>query len=142
MRSETFPVSSSMSTRIWFYITNVDYNTDLGFLFEDVKNESFFYYSKPFLTYNLGFCTVPGCFANIVITMDTKIEKFTKTYAKLQNFLANVGGILKGVLFCAEVISFFFNTRMYNHELITSIFKIETENKSDEPQLLQKSELN
>lgn len=126
MRSDSNPVSSSLSTRMWFYITNVEYYSDVGFLFEDLKQESFFYYSKPLLTYSLGACSLPGCFANIVLTMESKFEKYTKTYTKLQNFLANVGGILKGVLFCAEAISYFFNTRMYNHELITSIFKIET----------------
>jgi hypothetical protein len=131
-RSDLSPVSTSITTRLWYYITNVDYYSDFGFLFEDIKKESFFYYSKPVSTYSLSGCNFPGCFASIVITMDGKFEKYTKTYAKLQNFLANVGGILKGVLFCAETISYLFNTKMYHHELITSIFKIDTENKCDD----------
>jgi hypothetical protein len=132
MKSETNPLSSSLSTRLWFYITNVEYYSDVGFLFEDRKKDSYFYYSKPVYTYNLGECTLAHCFGEIVITLDSKYEKYTKIYSKLQNFLADVGGILKGVLFCAKTISYFFNTKIYNHELITSIFKIDTESKTIE----------
>jgi hypothetical protein len=53
LRSELIPMSSSISSRVWFYITNIKYFSDDGLIFESKKYYDYFKLSRPTFTYNL-----------------------------------------------------------------------------------------
>jgi hypothetical protein len=96
LRSDTVTASSSIYKRIFYYIKHVNYHTDMGYVFEDISLSQFFLFPDYKETIDLRTQGIlPGNFINIFFIMDKEIAIFKKSFMKLQNLLAYVGGIVK-----------------------------------------------
>jgi hypothetical protein len=96
LRSDTVTASSSIYKRIFYYLKHVKYYTDIGYVFEDTSLSEFFQFPDYKETMDLRTQGIlPGNFLNIFFIMDKEIAVFKKSFMKLQNLLANVGGIVK-----------------------------------------------
>lgn len=132
LRSEILPVSSSIYKRIFFYLRNISYKTDYGFIFQDIREEKIFQVSDSKENVDLrpeG--TVPGSFALISVLMDKYNNFYFRKYYKGQNFLADMGGIIKGLLIIGTFINFLISEEFYFIDLIESMYGVNIISESE-----------
>ena len=126
LRSEILPVSSSIYKRIFFYLSSISYKTDYGFIFEDMKEEKVFQVSDSKENVDLrpeG--TVPGSFALITVLMAKYNNFYFRKYYKGQNFLADMGGIIKGLLLIGTFLNYLISEEFYFINLIESLYPVD-----------------
>jgi hypothetical protein len=132
LRSEILPVSSTIYKRIFFYIKNISYKTDYGFIFQDYREDKVFQVSDSKENVDLrpeG--TVPGSFALISVLMDKYNNFFYRKYYKCQNFLADLGGIIKGLLIIGYCINYLISEEFYYMDLVESLFGVKIISESE-----------
>jgi hypothetical protein len=129
LRSDLLPASSSLFTRYWYSYKNIEYLSDLGYIFEDNYVKKYFQVSRPSQTVSLitQNTILTGTFINIFLSMDHEYHRYQRSFMKLQNLVASVGGIIKGVWILFQTLLYFFNLDNYYHELIQSLFIISKE---------------
>jgi hypothetical protein len=142
MRQEVIPASSTIYSRTWYYISNILYTTDMGYIFEDLQSVKYFQVSRYIQTYSLlNSGTVSGSFAVVTMSMYNKSYSFKRSYMKFQNFLANIGGVVKGVVLVIQIISYHFCLENYNFYLISSLFNIGKDINPSQPREIKNSEI-
>jgi hypothetical protein len=122
LKSEILPVSSTIYERDFFYIKNINYYTDLDYLFSSSKLQTYQKVSNFRETSDLrpqG--TVPGSFALISIMMDSQVDQYERRFTKFQEVLANIGGLFKGICIIALIINYVFFNELFYLNLISSI---------------------
>ncbi len=137
LRSEILPVSSTIYKRIFFYQRPVLYTTDYGYVFEDFQDISFYQTLDSKENVDLrpqG--TVPGSFALISVMMDKYNNFYFRKYYKIQNFLADVGGIVKGLLLISGFVNYLFSEEFFYVDLVNSLYHVDvsmngSKNKDD-----------
>jgi len=132
LRSEILPVSSTIYKRIFFYIKNIFYKTDYGFIFQDYKAENVFQISDSKENVDLrpeG--TVKGSFALISVLMDKTDNFYYRKYYKGQNFLADLGGIIKGLFMIGYFINYLISEEFYFMDLVDSLFHVKLISESE-----------
>jgi len=125
LRSEILPVSSSIYKRIFFYLKTISYITDYGFIFTDMKEEKVFQVSDSKENVDLrpeG--TVPGSFALISVLMNKYENFYNRKYYKCQNFLADLGGIIKGLLLIGTFLNFLISEEFYFIDLVEILYGV------------------
>jgi len=126
LRSEILPVSSSIYKRIFFYQRPVEYTTDYGFIFEDVRMVKFYQTLDSKENVDLrpqG--TVPGSFALISVMMDKYNNFYSRKYSKIQNFLADIGGLIKGLIIISTFINYLISEEFYYVDLVNCLYKVD-----------------
>jgi len=121
---ERFAISNSVFKRIWMSLKTVNYTSDFGYILEDKSLESF-YIINGFVNEvdmretNRG--TVPGSFLWMTVLNLKSTITYHRTYMKAQNFLANVGGIIKGISVIGLVLNYIISNRLYSLHLINHL---------------------
>lgn len=122
-RSESFSFSSSVFFRYHIRKKIVNYQTDYGFLFPNIVNEVFFQDDYMTSTTDLRVNTSPrGIFGHTILSLSNKTDNFSRTYTKIQNALANIGGIVEGIFFFFSVLVKFLLKKNYYSELGLSCY--------------------
>ena len=125
LRSEAMPVSTTIFKREWFYVRQIFYTTDQGFIFEDNQIQEYYKVSVPKETVDLrAQGTIPGSFAMVTMIMDSQVDYYSRNFQKAQNVLANVGGVIKGFIVIAQILTYLITEEIYYLALVTSLFKI------------------
>jgi hypothetical protein len=131
LRNDALPVSTTIFSRYWYYYKNIIYNTDLGYIFEDMVTNNYFEVSRAVQTVNLNRQgPVPGSFALISLTMDYKLDFYQRSYLKCQGLIAYIGGMIKGILIILQLLLFYLNKQLYYYEIVSSLFKINNLNET------------
>ena len=120
-RTELLALSSTIFTRILQYRKNVIYNSDYGFVFEDKETLKLSQHDT--LSYSVDLRSqgvYPGSFSSMGIFLSSKTDKYNRSYAKLQNLLANIGGIVKLVMNLAQIIVFLITRKIFYLSIINS----------------------
>lgn len=113
-------VSSSVLYKFNYYFNNVDYITD----------ESLFFSTETVRLYNVigdlkansdltKDSIVPGTFVTLMMNMHPMKKNFKKTYYKFQNMVADMGGLMKGILTVAGFINLYFSEKLYYSYIIS-----------------------
>jgi len=126
LRSEILPVSSSIYKRIFFYQRIVEYRTDFGFVFQDEGKVKFYQTLDSKENVDLrpeG--TVPGSFALISVMMDKYNNFYSRKYSKIQNFLADIGGLVKGLIMIFKFLNYLISGEFYYLDLVNSLYKVD-----------------
>jgi hypothetical protein len=124
LQSETLPVSSTIYKRDFIYHRNVNYYTDLDFIFSSQRTQNYNQMSSFRETADLrpeG--TVPGSFALISVLMDNSYDEYKRRFTKFQEVLANLGGLFKGIYTIAYIINYLFFDELYYINLMSGIFR-------------------
>jgi hypothetical protein len=139
-RSEAIPLSSSIFRRIWFSVRPITYITDLGYIFQEDFTQEYYQVSGYRESVDLRTeGSVPGSFSSITVYMDTKYDSYRRTYTKVQNLLANIGGIIKALFTAAQICTLVINTQMYYYDLVKSLFIIDKDKDETKGFTLQSS---
>jgi hypothetical protein len=120
-------VGTTMFKRADYLLSNVDYLTDKGIFYETIERQDYFTISDP--TYSADLRTVglyPGSFASINIEFRNFKISYERSYIKLQNVIANVGGFIKFIFFVGKIISGYFSNFYFHRDLINFLFQVES----------------
>ena len=128
LRSEILPVSSTIYKRFFFNQRPVTYTTDSGFVFENLEDITFYQTLDSKENVDLrpqG--TVPGSFALISVLMDKYNNFYKREYSKIQNLLADVGGLVKGLLLISSFLNNLISEEYFYVDLVDSFYKVEVD---------------
>jgi hypothetical protein len=109
----------------------ISYETDFGFVFQDIRKEEYFTVETPFISVdNRPTGSRPGNFIFLRLSTSKIISTYTRSFLKIQDLLANIGGVIKGVLFVAVLFENFFIQKFYLKNLFEELLLI---NKKENP---------
>jgi hypothetical protein len=112
--------------RIYFNIKNIIYETEDGFVFESrntvkfTQQDSIRLYSdsRPSGYY-------PETFSTLYIHATDITDVYNRSYVKLQNLLANIGGVVNGIMTMATILMNILTKRLNLMTLIDCVYKLE-----------------
>jgi hypothetical protein len=117
---------SSMSTNLFkrgdITLKNTDYVSDNGWLFENKILQP--YYTIGDAIYSVDIKPeglYPGSFGALNFKFGNFKDSYNRNYIKLQFVIANIGGIMKSILFISQIFSNYFAEFLYNLELVNSV---------------------
>ena len=123
MLGQRIPISNTVLKRIYFQMQTVDYTSDFGYVFqsqETLTSNQFNDYTvdSSLIQYNDVSNTAYYKVFTILNLVNSQSKMFyNRTYMKAQTLLANIGGILKGITFIAQVLNYFISNRLLDLEL-------------------------
>ena len=100
----------------WLYLKRKEVISDLGLIFTDYKKETCLTFDKMTETQyiteeNINFLT-------LIIRISTNREEIMRTYLKLYEAAANVGGVVKIMLSIGEAINYLVKVTLYKNYLL------------------------
>lgn len=123
MRTEGLPISSTIYKRFFINKKNVEYTTDYELVFDDSRVENFHQQDNIDVSVDSRrLYNYPDRLANINIQMSRKTDLYYKTYSKLQDLVANIGGVIESILIIANFVVSFFSQSVYNLNLVNKLF--------------------
>jgi hypothetical protein len=127
----SYSLSPSIFKLVVVRFREVFYDTDYGFIFPDRKVEK--YYAKEEVTETVNLLNeksviFPGNFAIISILASETVEKYFRSYPTIQDLLAQIGGVMKGILFLATLLERFLVNKLYISRLANDLFTISEPN--------------
>lgn len=115
------PSPINIFKRMTYFYDNIDYNTDIGYVFEDPELRKFSQVSETYesdidlrLQGNTEFLRLRIMNYNIKTT-------YERSYTKAQTLLANIGGIINGLSICGTIFCYTISKNLYMLEMINSI---------------------
>jgi hypothetical protein len=117
------PISSTMYKRHYIYYDRVKFNSDSGYIFEDIQSTEYLSFQRLYTDINFAGASLrPNSFGEITFQFN-KIQKiFNRRYLKVQEVLASVGGFLNALYIIANLINFFIARKLYFAELFDNNF--------------------
>ncbi len=135
LKKYALAVTTSIHKRIQIFLKKLVYTTDVGWVFEEFIVENGHQALKPYETYTLmsaveslnSLVPVPGNFAEVMIANNGDKDMYNRSYFKLQELLANIGGVVKGVLIAALVIENYFAKTMNSLYFLQEFLHVDEE---------------
>ena len=119
------------TTELYFILTTVQ--SDYGWILENLKETTEIKFYNKISDYNIkeGFTDgeKKNLMGNCFLYMRKTLEKYNRTYAKIQTLAANVGGIMKTITFLMSLIIQTYNFYDFKTEIMNS-FQIIEKSKS------------
>ncbi len=124
LRQERFMISSTMFKRIWLYLENVKYIIDNGYIFTNNIIQRFYRYSSVRFDVDSRNTFKNNYFSTLTILNSRQTSIYYKSYLKLQDMVAILGGIIKAFTIVGSFVNYFNAINSYYFKLITD-FMIE-----------------
>ena len=102
------------------YIKRVNFLTDQGWLFEDFRTTSYFQMEKN--SYLDNGKRSDGAFLRVIFRMSQLQDSYFRQYIKIQNVIAQMGGLIKGVVLIFYYTIYFYQKTAMNLFIINSVF--------------------
>ena len=123
IKTESFQVSSTVYKKINKYISPISYSTDYGYIFESLETIKFFQDEWHEVEQDLrkeGF--LPGAFSSLTLICSYKSQKYRRLYPKIQNLLANIGGVIEGITVSMHILNYMFSRKLLHFVLFQLLF--------------------
>ena len=128
------------------YFTVVNYETDTGYLFENIKRDRGIIIDPSIIHYSFDI-NEGSAFSKSILhfgfSMDTSSMRYTRTYAKLQNVIAEIGGIIKLIDSVASIIVYIISKNYLYVEIANNVISdkriYQIKEKNNDSSFLQKS---
>jgi hypothetical protein len=135
LRSDAIPVSPSVYKKEIYTVKQVEYISDYGFIQESKDTKNYYYLSDNKESTDLSpDANSHRTFVYYQFTMDPKTESYTRIFMKAQTLLANIGGVIKGVLVSCEILTTIFLKELYYIDLISALFNINNKKMEEKMQ--------
>jgi hypothetical protein len=112
LRTQTLPISSLLSKRHYVYKTLSRYTTDYGIFFEEKKSIEFYTHKDTLYTDVLvgpSSSLIPTSIGHISIFLDNKLDTYVRLYPKIQQLIANIGGVSSAILQLSRIIIYLYS---------------------------------
>ncbi len=109
-KGDRFSVSQTIFRRIWMNFKNIQYTTDIGYLFTNTQTDNFHVlesYSSEMDLRDQKTNVTPFTFLWLTLVNSSHKINYFRSYMKLQNLIANIGGVIKGLILIATLINSF-----------------------------------
>ena len=124
VRNQIIPISFLIYKRQYIYYKNIDIVTDKGWIFPENLVESKyqldFTNSEIFFSRSVAF--TPDTVSEITIAISRLKDVYKRSYYKIQNLAADVGGILKSILVISFFLNYYANRPIIEEDLFFSLF--------------------
>jgi hypothetical protein len=125
-------VSATVYKKIIYTFQNVDYDTDDGFFLPEYRKLKYSIYLTVRESMDLRSDTnIANSFVLLNFNLGTMKKVIQKKYYKFQNMLADLGGLLKGVITIASLINTYLCDRVYFLQLINPVINNLVENNDE-----------
>ncbi len=109
IKSERFIISSTVYKRIWLFLRQVKYITDYGLITTRKKEENFHQFDS--LRFDTDLRDIdnaeePGTFLTVSIGNSGDISVYNRKFNKIQDYLANICGFIKGFTFLFKFLNY------------------------------------
>jgi hypothetical protein len=119
---EAFVVSNQFQKKISVELIKITSLTDKGFLLEDTHEQSHIMANKPFKENFLPFSPKENYFFQLTIRLGKFVEIHKRSYIKVQNILAQVGGLYNLFYIISQTIVRFFTVNLFYLEMLNRNF--------------------
>lgn len=109
VRSENIQFSYKAKARVYYYLKNVIYKTDIGYFQREMEEDQFFMYDTFLLTYPSVTYQIPNAFGLFSFLISSKAAEFNRSFPKVQSLIANIGGLINGSTFLIRIMLHFFS---------------------------------
>jgi hypothetical protein len=125
-------VDPKLNKRYPFYLRQIKYQSDLGYVFQDVKELTFYSYDYSSTEIFLKSTSINQRtnFGIVSIRNSDYVSIYQRSFVKLQALVANFGGLIKVIMIANKILVFFFTRRMPLLELAND-FKFSSEEFSE-----------
>jgi hypothetical protein len=130
-RRDTFTtMSNKFYKEVTYYLKNIDYNTDRGVLVEDLSTEKYLQldYDKELYDFRSN---LNGVILDCVFRMSNKKDIYFRKYIKIQDVLAQVGGLIKAIIIVVQILYSNFSQVAYYFHLLENLFVFNENEKQD-----------
>lgn len=131
LKTEFLPFSSTTFTRYFFEKRTLSYSTDMGYAFPDIKQIKVFQQDAKQVYVDLSVKGDEGTkgmkFGQISLFMNCNLYSYRRSFSKIQDTLASIGGIMNLMILVAYLLVNFVNKRMYFLKLANTFFKLRRE---------------
>jgi hypothetical protein len=103
----------------FMYIKTIQVTSDSGWLMEDIQTQNFF--SVETVRETWDFRDTSDIFFTFWLRGSLNRQVFERSYLKVQSLAANVGGIVKFLFICGQLVSYYFK-RLKFRDYLTAIF--------------------
>ena len=122
--SGRYSATTTTSKKIWLRYRQVIFNIDEGLVFESKKSEKYYQvFDNPTevdIRSNEG-GAVPGAFVRLHLISYKDKEVIIKEYMKAQHLLANLGGIIKGIMTFADILILYLNINVLEMDMFNRV---------------------
>ena len=130
-------VSPYYFNEVWCYMKHITVNTDKGLLMDMIYSEEHIAFEN--LRESIEYKTVET-FLNLIFRFSQTVEIYDRSYSRIQEIAADIGGIMKLALFVGDVIVYFFREMLYRDYILGYFF--EEKKASSKIQTIDKNALN
>ena len=134
LKTEFLPFGSTTFTRYFFEKRTLSYSTDMGYAFPDIKQIKVFQQDAKQVYVDLSVNLIKGDertkpmkFGQISIFMNCNLFSYRRSFSKIQDTLASIGGIMNLIILIAYLLVNFVNKRIYFLKLANTFFKLRRE---------------
>ena len=124
---ERFMISSTMFKRIWYYLENIIFLTDEGYIFQSNKINRFHRYNSVRFDVDSRDTKNVYYFGTLTILNTSQSSIYYKSYSKIQDYIAVMGGIIKAFTILGTFLNYFNALNSYYFKVITD-FMIDKNN--------------
>jgi len=124
---ERFMISSTMFKRIWYYLENIIFLTDEGYIFQNNKINRFHRYNSVRFDVDSRDTKNVYYFGTLTILNTSQSSIYYKSYSKIQDYIAVMGGIIKAFTILGTFLNYFNALNSYYFKVITD-FMIDKNN--------------
>ncbi len=118
---------------IEFYYKTINILTDVGLILPDIVNTTDVLFDNKMYTKQLH-VTDPGMpYMQVDILVTNKNVYVKRTYDKLQNVFANLGGVIKSLMLIGQILVFIFNRKVMEFDMVNSFYDFSNYNDDDVP---------
>lgn len=118
--------------RIWLGLSQIEYSTDFGMVFENLEKETYYNlikYNEESKLLNKDSVNKGNDFFSILSFQNHPVfTSYMRTYLKLQDILANIGGIVEALRILTSIIIFIIGDKLSNLSLFNHLPIIEKSN--------------
>lgn len=129
--SQYFPEASSVIAKNSFAINNLNFypvtvRTHKGLLFDSIKESvSYKYFQNEKATYD---AQGSGIIGSVYLWMPNRIEVYERSYEKLQDLAASIGGVTKLIIILAEMVNFLYHDYIVLNDFNYEMYRIKQKN--------------
>jgi hypothetical protein len=125
LRSDALPVGPSVYKRQVYTLKKVNYISDFGLIFQVNTNQTYYTFSENKESTDMSLISNTfQTFVYLQFSLDSKAESYFRIFMKVQTLLANIGGVIKGVIFICQIITVIFTKELYYIDLVSALFQI------------------
>lgn len=120
----TIPITNTVYKRQYIYFKNIDFVSDYGLLFEDKHKVSTYQldsmYADLYFTNDAAFSD--STVAEMTVSIKNIKDVYSRSYYKLQNLAADLGGVLKVILMIFIFLNMWISEPILNNKIFDSLF--------------------